>query len=99
MIEYYKNLFAEGFFSLYNRNIMKSFEEIFPLIVAVLVAIVLFLGIITSIKKSLRAPAPKDTIDSSLQLKEQQRRMDDVQRRQKELMRDQKQRIRDLQRQ
>ena len=77
---------------------MKNFEEIVPLIVALLIAIVLFLGIITTIKKSLK-PAPRhDTIDSTLHLKEQQRRMDDVQRRQKQLMRDQKQKIRDLQR-
>ena len=77
---------------------MKNFEEIVPLIVAVLIAIVLFLGIITTIKKSLKSPSGHDTIDSTLQLREQKRRMEDIQRRQKQLMRDQRQKIRDLQR-
>ncbi|MCK5014449.1 MAG: hypothetical protein KAS66_11575 [Candidatus Omnitrophica bacterium] len=77
---------------------MKGFEEIVPLVVAILVAVVLFLGVITAIKKSLKPPSRRDTIDSSLQLKDQKRRMEDVQRRQKQLMRDQRQKLRDLQR-
>jgi len=77
---------------------MKSFEEIVPLIFALIVAIALFLGVVTSIKKSLKGPAKRDTIDSSITQKEQQRRMDDVRRRQKQLMRDQRQKIRNLQR-
>ena len=77
---------------------MKGFEEIAPLFVALLVAIILFLGVITAIKKSLRPSPRKDTIDSALRLKEQKRRMEDIQRRQKQLMRDQQQKIRDLQR-
>ena len=77
---------------------MKGSEEIVPLIVAILVAIVLFLGVVTAIKKSFKAPSRHDTIDSAFELKEQQRRMADIQRRQKQLMRDQRQKIRDLQR-
>lgn len=77
---------------------MKGFEEALPLIVALLVAVVLFIGFVTAVKKSLKFSGQRDTIDSSLQLKEQKRRMADIQRRQKELMRDQKQRIRDMQR-
>ena len=77
---------------------MKGFGEIFPLIVAIIIGVILFFGLITTIKKSLKPIPRRDTIDSSIQLKEQQRRMDDIQRRQKDLMRDQKQRIRDLQR-
>ncbi len=77
---------------------MKGFEEILPLLIAVLVAAVLFLGFITTVKKSLKVPDQRNTVDSSSQLKEQQRRMDDIQRRQKELMRDQRQRMRDMQR-
>jgi hypothetical protein len=77
---------------------MKGFEEIVPLIVAILVAIALFLGVVTSIKKSLKPPVRRDAIDSTLELKEQKRLVGDVQRRQKQLMRDQRQKIRDLQR-
>ena len=77
---------------------MKGFAEIVPLIVALLVAVVLFIGIITTIKKSLKPPSRRNTIDSTLQLKEQKRRVTDIQRRQKQLMRDQRQKIRDLQR-
>ena len=77
---------------------MKGFEEILPLIVALLVAAALFVGFVTTVKKSLKTPVPKSTIDSSLQLREQQQRMDDIQQRQKDLMRDQKQRMRDMQR-
>ena len=93
-----KNLVAEPPFSFYNQITMKSFEEILPLIVAVVVAIVLFIGIVTSIMKSMKTGPKQNKIDSTLQLKEQQRRMKDVQRRQKELMENQRQRIRDLQR-
>jgi phosphotransferase system glucose/maltose/N-acetylglucosamine-specific IIC component len=77
---------------------MKGFEEIFPLIIAIFVAIALFLGVTIAIKKSLKPSPAYDTIDSTLQLKEQKRRMEDIQRRQKQFMQDQKQKIRDLQR-
>ena len=77
---------------------MKGFAEIVPLIVAFLVALILFFGLITTIKKSLKPPPKSNTLDSSLQLKEQKRRMEDIQRRQKQLMRDQRQKVRDLQR-
>ena len=77
---------------------MKNFEEILPLITGIVVAIALFLGIVTAIKKSLKNPIKRDTIDSTMQLKEQDRRIEDVKRRQKELMESQRQRIRDLQR-
>ncbi|MCK5260256.1 MAG: hypothetical protein KAJ70_04270 [Candidatus Omnitrophica bacterium] len=77
---------------------MKGLEEITPLVVAVLVAIVLFIGIVTAITKSMGSSPKQDTIDSALQIKEQKRRMEDIQRRQKQLMRDQRQKIRDLQR-
>jgi len=77
---------------------MIDFDEIFPYIVAIFVAIVLFFGFVTTVKKSLRPLPKKDTIDSTMRIKEQKRRIDDVRRRQKQLMRDQKQRLRDSQR-
>ena len=77
---------------------MKGFEEILPLIVALLVAALLFLGFITVVKKALKTDPPKSTIDSSSQLREQKKRAEDIQRRQKQLMEDQRQRIRDMQR-
>ena len=77
---------------------MKGLEEIVPLIVALFVAVVLFLGIVTAIKKSLKPPSRQDNIDSTLQLKEQKRRAQDITRRQKQLIRDQQQKIRDLRR-
>lgn len=78
---------------------MKDFEEIVPLIVAFCLAVILFLGVISAIKKSLKPAVNHDSLDSTLQLKEQRRRMEDIQRRQKQLMEDQRQKIRDLQRQ
>jgi len=77
---------------------MVDFDEIFPYVVAIIVAIVLFFGFIATIKKSLKRPARKDVIDSRMDLKEQRWLMDDVRRRQKQLLRDQKQKIRDLKR-
>jgi hypothetical protein len=92
-----ENPFAERDFPFYNYS-MKGFEEVLPFIAALLVAIVLFLGLLTTIKKSLKPPEQRDTIDSTLELKEQRRRMDDIKKRQEQLMRDQRQKIRDLQR-
>jgi len=77
---------------------MIDFDEIFPFIVAAFVATALFFMLISTISKSLKAPISHDPIDSSMELREQQRRMDDIRQRQKQLMRDQKQKIRDLQR-
>jgi len=77
---------------------MIDIDDILPVVVAIAVAAVLFLAIITAIKQTMK-PAPKrDTIDSRMQIKEQQWRMDDIRRRQKQLLRDQKQKIRDLRR-
>lgn len=77
---------------------MIDFEEVFPFIIATIVALALFFGLITAIKKSWKAPARRDTIDSRMQMKEQGQLMDDVRRRQKQLLRDQKQKMRDMQR-
>jgi len=77
---------------------MISFDEIFPFIVAIFIAIVLFFGFITVVKKSLKSPPKKNTIDSTIRIKEQKWRMDDVRQRQKQLMRDQRQKLRDAQR-
>lgn len=77
---------------------MIDFDEIFPFIIAIIVAIVLFFGFITTIKKSMKPPTRKDAIDSRMNLKEQKWLMKDVRRRQKELLRNQKQKMRDLQR-
>ena len=78
---------------------MKFLDEILPLLIGIGLAIILFLGFLTAIKKALNAPAPqRDTIDSEMRIKEQQWKMDDIRQRQKQLMRDQKQKIRDMQR-
>jgi len=77
---------------------MKYFEESLPLILAIIIAIFLFLGVVTAIKKSARPPTRHKTIDSTMRLKEQKWRMDDVRRRQKQLLREQKQKMRDMQR-
>jgi sensor histidine kinase regulating citrate/malate metabolism len=77
---------------------MKSFEEIVPLAVAIIVAIVLFFGFISAVKKSLQSRDRNETIDSAMFLKEQKWQIEDVQKRQKELMQAQRQKIRDLKR-
>jgi len=78
---------------------MKNFEEILPLILAVIIAVFLFLGVIKAITKSLKPPSRHNTIDTTMDLKEQKWRMDEIRRNQKQLLRDQKQKIRDMQRQ
>ena len=77
---------------------MSDFEDILPLALGIIVAIILFFGLITVIKKTIQIPVKKSTIDRDMSLKEQQWRMDDVRRRQKQLLRDQKQKMRDMQR-
>ena len=77
---------------------MDVLEESLPFIAAILVAIALLFGLTTAITKFLKPPQQELNIDSSIQIKEQKRRMEDIRRRQEELMRNQKQRIRDMQR-
>ncbi len=77
---------------------MRDVEEILPLVFGILVAIALFFGMITAVKKSLTVPVGDKDVNATIRLKEQGYRMDDVRRNQKELMRNQKQKIRDLQR-
>lgn len=82
----------------YNGLYMNDIEEIFPLIFGIIVAIALFMGVVSAIKKSFRERPKEATIDSQLMLREQKRHMEDIQDRHKQLMRDQEQRIRDMQR-
>jgi len=77
---------------------MKNFEEIVPIIVAAIIAGVLFFGFIKTIKKFMEIPPERQVINSTATLKKQKQRMRDIQERQKQLMRDQKQKIRDLNR-
>ena len=77
---------------------MIDMDEILPFIIAIIVAVILFFGVITAIQKAWKSPPKRNTIDSRMQLKEQSRLMDDVRQRQKQLIRDQKQRMRDMQR-
>jgi len=77
---------------------MIDFDEIFPIIIAIIVAVVLFFGVITAIQKAWKSPTKSFPIDSRMQIKEQRRLMDDIRRRQKQLLRDQKQKLRDMQR-
>ena len=77
---------------------MKSFEELLPLIVALVIAIVLLIGFLTAVTKSMGVSDQMETIDLTLPFEAQEKRVDDVQRLQKEHMRNQKERIRDLQR-
>jgi hypothetical protein len=78
--------------------VMKNIEEILPLIFGMVVAILLFWGLITGIKKIMNVPNTRETIGVKNDIKAQKRRMDEIQRRQKQFMEDQKQKIKDLQR-
>jgi hypothetical protein len=77
---------------------MKNFEEILPLIFGISIAVLLFWGVITGIKKIMSVPDQRGTIHVNEELKSQKRRMEEIQRMQKQHMEDQKQRIKDLQR-
>jgi len=77
---------------------MSDFEDILPIALGIIVAVILFFGLITALKKTIQVPAKQSTIDRDMSLKQQQWRMDDVRRRQKQLLRDQKQKMRDMQR-
>ncbi|MBI5150886.1 MAG: hypothetical protein HZA28_08990 [Candidatus Omnitrophica bacterium] len=75
---------------------MKDSENFFVFIAGAAVALLLFFGIVTAIKKSFSLPGP-ERIDSSQMVDEQKRHSQDIMDRQKRSMEDQKQRIRDLQ--
>lgn len=78
---------------------MVDFDEIFPFIVALIVGAVLFMSIISLVKKSINPTQSRQyKIDSHSELQDQKWRMNDVRQRQKQLLRDQQQKIRDLQR-
>ena len=67
---------------------------------AVIVGLILLLswGTLTALKHLLKSTPPAPRISSEDQIKEQQRRMDEIRYQQKLLMENQQQRIRDLQR-
>jgi len=77
---------------------MIDIEEILPYVIATIVAIALFFGFVSAIKKSWKPTSSHRTIDSRMKMKEQKLLMDDVRQRQKQLIRDQKQKMRDMQR-
>ena len=77
---------------------MKNFEEILPLIFGIVVAVLLFWGVVTGVKKIMNTHDERGTIHMNEELKSQKRRMEEIQRIQKQHMEDQKQRIKDLQR-
>lgn len=62
-----------------------------------LVALALFWGLLTGLKKSFSFSKPQ-TVDSTQTLQEQRQRSQDIVERQKRLMEDQRQRLRDMQR-
>lgn len=77
---------------------MIDMEEILPLVLAVFVAVVLFFGFVTAVKKTMKTSPPQGVTEHELMLKDQKQLMEDIRRRQKDLIRDQKQKIRDAQR-
>ena len=76
---------------------MKDSENFFIFIVGAAVALLLFLGIITAVRKSFSLPKP-EKVDSSRMVDEQKQHSREIMDQQKRSMEDQKQRIRDLQR-
>ena len=91
-------LLAFNAFSAYNRPMEDSTDGIILFLVISIVAVALFLGVTTAIKKSFNSNPNPTTIDSSDHLDRQSIKMDEVRAQQKRLMQDQKQKIRDLQR-
>lgn len=73
-----------------------SIDAVLLLIVGIIVAVSLFLGVITAVKKSFKvSPSPK-RIDSSEIIRDQKRRMEDINRQQESLTRERQQKLRDL---
>lgn len=91
-------LLAFNEFSAYNCCMEDSSDGIILFLVVSIVAVALFLGVTTAIKKSFKSNPNTATIDSSDILDRQSIKMDEIRMQQKQLMRDQKQKIRDLQR-
>ena len=75
---------------------MKDFEGIIIFVLGVVVACLLFWGLVVTVKKSFSVHKPQK-IDSSQSVQEQRQRSQDILDRQKRLMEDQRQRLRDMQ--
>ena len=77
---------------------MIDMDDIMPLIIGILAAVVLFFGFTIALKKTIPADTGHITTEHDKILMKQRWRMDDVRQRQKQLLRDQKQKIRDMRR-
>jgi phosphotransferase system glucose/maltose/N-acetylglucosamine-specific IIC component len=76
---------------------MNDLEKILLIVLAIIVAVGIFLGFTTAIKKSFIA-GEKQTKDPSAMITEQRRRSQETRNQQKRLLESQKQRVRDARR-
>lgn len=76
---------------------MEDFDGVILFILGVIVAVAIFLGVTTAIKKSMKSNN-QPAFDSSEMQSDQRIRMDEMKRQRERSIRDQQQRIRDLQR-
>lgn len=72
-----------------------GFDGVIIFLVGTVVAVTLFLGVITAIKKSFKVFPSTPRLDSSEMLREQKRRTQDINRQHQKLIRDQQQKLRD----
>lgn len=74
---------------------MKNLDGIILFTVGSILAVTLFWGIVTGLKKSFSLPQEPQRIDSSELIREQRKRAEETKKRQKEFMKDQQQKMRD----
>ena len=72
-----------------------GFDGILIFLVGTAVAVTLFLGVVTAIKKSFKLAPSAPRLDSSEMLRDQKRRTEETKRQYKNLMRDREQKLRD----
>jgi len=72
-----------------------GFDGVIIFFVGTAVAVTLFLGVVTAIKKSFKVAPSTPRLDSSQMLREQKRRTQDINRQHQKLIRDQQQKLRD----
>ncbi|VAX36367.1 hypothetical protein MNBD_UNCLBAC01-1013 [hydrothermal vent metagenome] len=77
---------------------MKDSSNYVPLLVGFFLAGAIFIGVITTIKKSFQTKPQINSANTIAIEKKQKQHMNDIRQRQKELMRQQKQKIRDARR-
>ncbi len=74
---------------------MKDLDGIILFVVGSVLAVTLFWGVVTGLKKTFSMPKEPKRIDTTELMREQKRRSQEIKEKQREFMRDQQQKMRD----